>query len=99
MPPYRRDMPAWSAASRNDFHLRTTSRAGTPGLVAVLGSNSEVPALTVICPPKLSLPVKAVRVMRAAPLKVECPEVYSGNGGVTPFGSWYGRHWLPSTRP
>ena len=42
----------------------------------------------VTCPPKVSLPVKAVRVMRAAALKVECPEVYSGNGGVTTFGSW-----------
>jgi hypothetical protein len=33
--------------------------------------------------PKVSLPIAALRTMAAAALKVECPERYSGNDGVT----------------
>jgi hypothetical protein len=33
-------------------------------------------------PPKRSLPVKSRRISAPAALKFECPDEYSGNGGV-----------------
>jgi hypothetical protein len=88
MPPYRRDQPASSAAAEYVGHSRVTSLAGVPGWVGVLGSIREAPALTVTLAPKASEPVNIDRTRAPAALKVEWPEVYSGNGGVTTFSSW-----------
>ena len=62
--------------------------AGVPGCSAVLGSMREVPAGTVTLAPKLLEPVKVVMTCAPAALKVEWPETYSGNGGVTTRSSW-----------
>ena len=43
----------------------------------------EVPALCVKECPKASLPVNRFRISAPAALKVLCPDVYSGKGGVT----------------
>ena len=42
----------------------------------------ELPAGNVTDAPKLSLPVKSLRISAPAALKVLCPEEYSGKGGV-----------------
>ena len=62
--------------------------AGVPTWVPVRGSNREVPASMVTPAPKLSLPVNLAKMAAAAELKVECPDTYSGNGGVTTLGAW-----------
>src|ERR671913_263980 len=90
MPPYRRDSPAWSAASVNDFQDKVTGAAGT-----VPGSTLELPAGMVIDMPRSSLPVKSWSTAAAAALKVECPEMYSGNGGGGEVGGWEGRQDSP----
>jgi hypothetical protein len=59
-----------------------------PGWVAVRGSIREVPALTVTLAPKVSEVVNRERTRAPAPLKVEWPDTYSGNGGVTTCSSW-----------
>ena len=48
--------------------------------------------------PKLSLPVNLARMAAAAELKVLCPDTYSGNGGLTTLGDWYGIQLLPRDR-
>jgi hypothetical protein len=78
MPPYRREIPAWSAASENVAHESVTSVAGT-----LPGSTFELPAATVADAPNASLPVNDFRISAAAALKVLWPEVNSGKGGVT----------------
>jgi hypothetical protein len=88
MPPKRRDMPALPAAAEKVGQDRVTSLAGVPGLVGVLGSIREVPALTVTLAPKLSEPKKVETTRPPAALKVEWPDTYSGNGGVTTRSSW-----------
>jgi hypothetical protein len=90
MPPYSREMPAWSAAAVKDFHERVTGLAGTAP-----GSTRELPAGMVTASPKVSLPVAALRRMAAAALKVEWPEMYSGNGGVGKVVGWYGSQSSP----
>jgi hypothetical protein len=67
----------------NVGQYRVTSLAGLPELVAVRGSIRELPALTVTLAPKLSEPRKVEMTRAPAPLKVEWPDTYSGNGGVT----------------
>jgi hypothetical protein len=57
----------------------------------------EVPALMVTLAPKVSVPKKVRMTLAPAPLKVEWPETYSGNGGVNrstwPCGPVRGRGW------
>jgi hypothetical protein len=62
--------------------------AGVPGCSAVLGSIRDSPARTVTLAPKLSEPMKVVMTCAPAALKVERPDTYSGNGGVTTRSSW-----------
>jgi hypothetical protein len=52
MPPYRRDIPAWSAAAENVDQASVTSAAGTDP-----ASTNEVPALMVADSLNESLPV------------------------------------------
>src|SRR5256885_6519236 len=83
MPPYRREMPAWSAASLKVFQVKVT------GCVGVWpGSIFEVPGINVTEPPKASLPVKSFRISAPAALKVLCPELHSGKGGVGKVLGW-----------
>ena len=56
--------------------------------MGVLGSIREVPALTVTLAPKLSEPRKVEMTRAPAALKVEWPDTYPGNGGVTTRSSW-----------
>src|SRR5829696_429345 len=95
MPPYRRDMPASSAASVSVFQDRTMSLAGvTPGSIA------ELQAGMVTLAPNASLfPYIIVRTVRPAALNVLCPDTYSGKGGVTTFSCWYGIQFWPRTLP
>ena len=83
MPPYSREMPAWSAAAVKDFQDRAAGAAGTAP-----GSMRELPAAMVADIPKVSLPMAALSSMAAAALKVECPDRYSGNEGVTKLARW-----------
>ncbi len=46
------------------------------------GSIFELPAGKVTESPNSSLPVNSVRISAPAALKVLCPEMYSGKGGV-----------------
>src|SRR5438105_13447801 len=88
MPPYRREMPAESAASKYVAHSSLTSEDGP-------ASNFNEPARTVQSsspPGKYSLPVKPVSTSAAARLNVLCPEKYPANDGVTNVGAWYGSH-------
>ena len=61
----------------NDFQDKVTGAAGTEDRFDL-----ELPAGMVIDMPRSSLPVKSWSTAAAAALKVECPEMYSGNGGV-----------------
>src|SRR3954447_21038233 len=92
MPPYRREMPAWSAASWNVRQERVTGRAGTRS-----GSMLELPAGKVTDAPKFSFPVKSARMVAPAALKELWPETNSGNGGVGKVEGWYGSQLAPST--
>ena len=76
-PPYRRDMPASSAAWVNVVHESTTSCDG-PGLPSI----PETPAGLRYDPPNLSLPVNRSRISAADALSVLCEETKSGNAGV-----------------
>ena len=49
---------------------------------------NDVPGLTVTLAPNRSLPVKRCRTLAPAPLKVEWPDTYSGNGGVGKVEAW-----------
>src|SRR6266508_5267724 len=91
MPPYRREIPASSAASENVRHDSLTGAAGVRP-----GSTFELPAATVTDAPNLSLPVKSRRISAPAALKVLWPDAYSGNGGVGNVGGWNGNHSAPS---
>jgi hypothetical protein len=61
----------------NVAQQRVTSSAGTAP-----GSVRELPAGNVTEAPKRSLFVNSLRISAPAALKVLCPELYSGNGGV-----------------
>src|SRR5260370_646501 len=91
MPPYRRDMPAWSAASENVGNARVTSCAGV-----TRGSMSDEPAANVAENPNWSLPVNRCSTSAAAALNVLCPDTNSGKGGVTTLADWYGNQSRPS---
>ena len=78
MPPYRREIPASSAAAENVAHDSVTSFAGV-----IPGSTRELPAATVTEAPKASLPVNRFKISAPAALKALCPEIYSWKGGVT----------------
>src|SRR5919197_1635457 len=93
MPPYRREMPASLDASENVGHDSVMSVAG------VFDSNFDEPALIVMLPPKVSLPLARARRLAPAAEKVECPDTYSGNGGVTTVSCWYGIHCCDGTFP
>src|SRR6266545_6142166 len=83
MPPYRRERPAWFAASEKVAQKRVRSSAGTAP-----GSTRELPAGRVAEAPKRSLAVKSLRISAAAALKLLCPEEYSGKGGVGKVAGW-----------
>jgi hypothetical protein len=85
MPPYRRDIPASSAAAVKVGQERVTSDLG-----AVPGSTLEEPERMVTPSPKRSLPVKRRRISAPAALKVLWPEEYSWKGGVGKDDGWYG---------
>src|ERR671912_382299 len=76
MPPWRRELPASSLAALNVGH---SSTCGSSGVAP--GSKNERPGRTVTLAPNRSLPVNRCRTLAPAPLKVECPDTYSGNGG------------------
>src|SRR4051794_24660046 len=100
MPPYRRDQPASSAAAVNVGQVSVTSFAGVPtGWLASFGSNLDEPAVMVALAPNVSVPRNAWNTTQVAPLNVECPDTYSGNGGVTTLSAWYGRHCSAGTWP
>ena len=48
---------------------------------------NELPGLIVTLAPNRSLPVNCWTLV-PAPLKVECPDTYSGNGGVGKVEAW-----------
>jgi hypothetical protein len=74
---------AWSAAAANVRNVSVTGRAGvTPGSIM------ELPAGTVTEKPNRWLPVNEASTSAAAALKVEWPETYSANGGVTTAAGW-----------
>ena len=83
MPPWRRDMPASSLA---ELKVGQTSGVGSSGVAP--GSMDELPGLIVTLAPNRSLPVNRCRTLAPAPLKVECPDTYSGNGGVGKVEAW-----------
>jgi hypothetical protein len=83
MPPYRREMPASSAASENVGHESVMSTAGT-----LPGSTFELPAAIVAAPPNAFLRVNRRRISAPAALKLLWPEEYSGNGGVGKYVGW-----------
>src|SRR6266536_913402 len=91
IPPYRREMPAWSDAFENVGQDSVRSSAGTAP-----GSTLELPAGNVTEPAKRSDPVKIFRISAPAPLKQLCPEGYSTKGGVGKVVGWYGNHVSPS---
>src|SRR6266542_2405790 len=91
MPPYRREIPASSAASENVRHDSVTGAAGVRP-----GSTFELPAATVTDAPNLSLSVKSRRISAPAALKVLWPDAYSGNGGVGNVVGWNGNHSSPA---
>ena len=65
IPPYRRDMPAWLAASENVAHESVMSVPGTSP-----GSMGDAPRSIVTAPPNTSLPVKDFRISAPAALNV-----------------------------
>ena len=71
-------MPAWSDASRNVGHASVAAFAGT-----IPGSTLLLPAGNVTLAPRTVLPVNRSRMVAPAALKMLCPEMNSGNGGVT----------------
>ena len=77
MPPYRRESPAWSAASWKVLQCSVTTLLGV-----MPGSIAEVPGKKVTEAPKCSRPVHSTNIDAPAALNVLCPEMYSGNGGV-----------------
>src|SRR5207247_2003657 len=83
MPPYWREMPAWSAAEEYVGHDRVTGADG-----AMPGSIRELPTFAVKELPKVSLPVNCCRTVAPAALNVLWPDGYSANGGVMIVGSW-----------
>src|SRR5881409_2796585 len=91
MPPKRRDMPAWFAASEKVAHESVTSFAGTSP-----ASIRELPARKTVEAPNRSLPVNRLRISAPAALKLLCPDENSGNGGVGKVVGWYGNHVAPS---
>lgn len=60
------------------------------------GSIFEDPGAKVTESPNASLPVNSSRTVAPAALKLLCPEMYSGNGGVGNVPSWQGIQNLPS---
>ena len=78
IPPYSRDCPACAAASVKVGQDRVTVLFGVQAL-----SKPELPGAKLTVPPKVGLPVKPAKAAAPAALKVLCPEVNSGNGGVT----------------
>src|SRR5260370_18976045 len=81
IPPYRRDIPAWFAASVKVAQERVTSCLGVnPGSVL------ELPAENVTESPNLSLWVNSLRISAPAALKVLWPEMDSRKGGVANAG-------------
>jgi len=76
-------MPACAAASENVPQVSVRSLDGTSP-----GSTRELLAGKVTEPPKRLLPVKSLRISAPAALKFECPEEYSGNGGVGKVVGW-----------
>src|SRR5258708_30712025 len=91
IPPYRREMPASLAASVKVFQVRVTGCAGVKPC-----STFELPAAKVTEPPKVSLRVKRFRISAPAALKLLCPEMDSGKGGVGNRRGWQGIQNLPS---
>src|SRR5215213_1011789 len=87
MPPYLREMPAWSAAALNVGQVRVTSVDGVAP-----DSTSELPLGTTALAPNRSLPVKPASTVAAAAENVLCPDTYSGNGGVVTSSRKYGSH-------
>ena len=83
---------ASSAASENVAQDSVTSCLG-----AKPGSMRPEPAEKVTSAPRASLPVKRLRTSAAAAENVLCPDVYSGNGGVTNVAGWYGTQSSPFT--
>ena len=73
-------MPASSLAMVNVGHRSTVGSSGVAP-----GSMNEVPGRTVTLAPNRSLPVNCWRTLAPAPLKVECPDTYSGTAGS---GRW-----------
>ena len=69
-------------ASENVGHDSVTSVAG------VFDSNFDEFALIVMLPPKVSPPLARARRLAPAAVKVECPDTYSGTGGVTTVSCW-----------
>ena len=77
MPPYRREMPASSAAAENVGQASVMSVAGT-----MPGSTFELPATIVAAPPNVSPRVNRRKISAPAALKLLWPDEYSGKGGV-----------------
>ena len=65
MPPYRREIPAWSAASWNVVQRSVTVLAGV-----VPGSTVDVPGAKLTESPNCSLPVHSARMVAPAALNV-----------------------------
>ena len=76
-------MPASSLA---ELKVGQTSGVGSSGVAP--GSMNELPGLIVTLAPNRSLPVNCCRTLAPAPLKVEWPDTYSGNGGVGRVDAW-----------
>ena len=74
------------ASSRAALNVGQVSTVGSSGVAP--GSTNDVPGRTVTLAPNRSLPVNRYRTLAPAPLKVEWPEVYSGNGGVGKVAAW-----------
>src|ERR671939_939281 len=91
IPPYSRDWPACAAASVKVGQDKVTVLCGVQAL-----SKLELPGANLTVPPKVGLPVKAARTAAPAALKVLCPEVNSGKGGVATLAGWEGCPELPA---
>ncbi len=76
-------MPASSAAAENVGHWSVIAVVGEKP-----GSAADSPGMIVTDAPNESLPVKRRSTSADAALNVECPDVYSANGGVMNVSGW-----------
>src|SRR5262249_13681806 len=101
MPPYRRDSPAWLAASLNEAKEIVVSTDGIPGSTRPKHRRKSTPKYAgshcgmTVEKPKASLPVNRARTVALARENTACPEKYPGNGGVRLVPGLYGVHCSP----